>query len=174
MINNFLPAKAQHAINTLTTDTAKGIELKLGQQIDAKISSINQQKTAIQLSIGNKPTDAIIHTETTTSKQLAQQLKTGQNIKLVMTQTQPQAEYKLLTSNQSLKDSPTFKIETHNSKNIPSTLQTADNVKDPHLSKLALEQKITASVLANDKNLRLKLFTPKAVILEFPKTDLAK
>ncbi|MDC9727898.1 MAG: flagellar hook-length control protein FliK, partial [Methyloprofundus sp.] len=40
--------------------------------------------------------------------------------------------------------------------------------------KLALEQKITASVLANDKNLRLKLFTPKAVILEFPKTDLAK
>jgi hypothetical protein len=29
-------------------------------------------------------------------------------------------------------------------------------------------------VLANDKNLTLKLFTPKAITLEFPKSSLAK
>lgn len=99
MINDFLPAKAQHAINTLTTDASKSIDLKVGQQIDAKISSINQQKTAIQLSIGNKRTDVVIHNETSASKLQAQQLQSGQNIKLVMTKLQPQAEYKILIPN---------------------------------------------------------------------------
>ncbi|CAC9537446.1 hypothetical protein [uncultured Gammaproteobacteria bacterium] len=166
MINDFLPAKAQHTINTLTTDASKSIDLKVGQQIDAKISSINQQKTAIQLSIGNKRTDVVIHNETTASKLQAQQLQSGQNIKLVMTKLQPQAESK---------NSPTLKAAIQNTpKSTPANLQTPDNAKNPLLSKLSLDQKITATVLANDKNLTLKLFTPKAITLEFPKSSLAK
>jgi ribosomal protein S1 len=175
MINDFLPAKAQHTINTLTTDASKSIDLKVGQQIDAKISSINQQKTAIQLSIGNKRTDVVIHNETTASKLQAQQLQSGQNIKLVMTKLQPQAEYKILIPNQESKNSPTLKAAIQNTpKSTPANLQTPDNAKNPLLSKLSLDQKITATVLANDKNLTLKLFTPKAITLEFPKSSLAK
>lgn len=175
MIDNFLPAKAQHAINTLTTETSKSLDSKVGQQIDARISSINQQKTAIQLSIGNKRTDVVIHNETAASNQQAKQLQVGQDIKLVMTKSQPHAEYKMLIANQEQKNSPTFKVATqNNSINTPANLQTSANVKNPLLSKLALDQKITATVLSNDKNLTLKLFTPKAITLEFPKSNLAK
>ena len=65
MISNFLPANAQHAIDTLSTQNTKAV--------DARLASINQQKTDIILSIGNKPTDATIHNENSKSLQQANQ-----------------------------------------------------------------------------------------------------
>jgi len=175
MISNFLPANSQHAIDTLTTQNAKAIDLKTGSKIDARISSINQQKTEILLSIGNKRTDVTIHNETSKSQQQANQLQSGQNLKLLVTKPYPQAEFKVLLANQSPKDSPTLKTAEQNTQgNNLTKLQTASHVKNPHLSKLTVNQKITASVINNDKNLTLKLFTPQAVTLEFSKSNLAK
>jgi len=140
MISNSLPANAQHAIDTLATQKTK--------TVDARLASINQQKTDIILSIGNKPTDATIHNETSKSLQQA---------------------------NQDPKDSATLKTATKNTQsNNLANLQTASHVKNPNLAKLAVDQKITASVVNNDKNLTLKLFTPQSVTLEFPKSNLAK
>jgi len=175
MISNFLPANAQHAIDTLSTQNAKAIDLKTGSQIDARISSINQQKTEILLSIGNKRTDVTIHNETSKSQQQANQLQSGQNLKLLITKPYPQAEFKILLANQEQKDSPTLKAaELNTQRNNLTTLQTANHIKSSHLSKLAVGQKITASVINNNKNLTLKLFTPQAVTLEFSKSNLAK
>jgi len=192
MISNFLPANAQHAIDTLTTQNAKAVDLKAGTQIDARISSINQQKTEILLSIGNKRTDVIVHNETSKSQQQANQLQSGQNLKLLITKPYPQAEFKILVADQKQKDSPTLKTkaqladpapkapltlkaaEQNKPRNNLTTLQTASHVKNPHLSKLSVDQKITASVVNNNKNLTLKLFTPQAVTLEFSKSNLAK
>jgi len=141
MISNFLPANAQHAIDTLSTQNTK--------TTDARISNINQQKTDIILSISNDSTDATTRNETSKSLQQA---------------------------NQGSKDSPTLKTATKNTQsNNPTNLQTASHVKNPNLSKLAMDQKITASVVNNDKKgLTLKLFTPQSVTLEFPKSNLEK
>ncbi len=167
MINNFIPAKAQHAINTLTTEPTKLPEIKIGQQIDARISSINQQKTAIQLSIGNKRTDVIIHNETAASQRQAKQLQPGQDIKLVMTKAQPQAEYKLLISNQAQKDSPTLKPapqnNTSSSKNTPANLQTADNARQPLSSNSAKETtSITLQAVKSGEQALPKVLQPPA------------
>jgi len=137
--------------NSLPANAQHAIDTLATQKtktVDARISNINQQKTDIILSIGNDNADDAIHNKTSKSLQQA---------------------------NQDPKNSPTLKTATKNTQsNNLANLQTASHVKNPNLAKLAVDQKITARVVNNDKNLTLKLFTPQSVTLEFAKSSLAK
>ncbi len=188
MIKLPLPAQAQYLLNTLTkNDLPSSLNLKIDQQVNADIIHISPDKKSIQLTIAQQKIATFIHIKSPESKQQLAQLKTGETIKLIVTQLRPQVELKILlappTNNSSKNTTPpstlnhknlTFTLKptisliptTQNNKPtpppVPLLLQTPKNIKYTSiLAQLNHRQQINASIIYVDtKKITIQLLIP--------------
>jgi hypothetical protein len=138
MINLPIPPQAQHLLNTLTLTKSGTENLKIGQQIDASIVQISQDKKNIQLNIKNKKITTFLKNEPPESKQQALSLQSGLAVKLVVIKLQPQPEVKVLVPELLLQSSKTnnTSVSTDIIRNAPTlVLQTNLNASQTEAAK---------------------------------------
>jgi len=158
MINLPIPPQAQHLLNTLTPTKSGTENLKIGQQIDASIVQVSQDKKNIQLSIENKKIAAFLKNEPPESKQQALPLQSGQAVKLVIIKLQPQPEVKVLVPEQLLQSSKTnnTSVPADIKRNAPTlVLQTNLNASQTEAAKtniLPTDPRIAVHILQSPKN----------------------
>jgi len=158
MINLPIPPQAQHLLNTLTPTKSGTENLKIGQQIDANIVQVSQDKKNIQLSIENKKIAAFLKNEPPESKQQALPLQSGQAVKLVVIKLQPQPEVKVLVPEQLLQSSKTnnTSVPADINRNAPTlVLQTNLNASQTEAAKTNIPRtdlRIAVHILQSPKN----------------------
>jgi len=158
MINLPIPPQAQHLLNTLTPTKSGTENLKIGQQIDASIVRVSQDKKNIQLSIENKKIAAFLKNEPPESKQQALPLQSGQAVKLVVIKLQPQPEVKVLVPEQLLQSSKTnnTSVPADIKRNAPTlVLQTNLNASQTEAAKTSIPRtgpRIAEHILQTPKN----------------------
>ena len=158
MINLPIPPRAQHILNTLSPTKSGTENLKIGQQINASIVQVSQDKKNIQLSIENKKIAAFLKNEPSESKQQALPLQSGQAVKLIVIKLQPQPEVKVLTPEQLLQSSKTNStlVPADIKRNAPTLiLQTNLNVSQTEATKTNIprtDPRIAVHILQTPKN----------------------
>jgi len=158
MINLPIPPQAQHLLNTLTPTKSGTENLKIGQQIDASIVQVSQDKKNIQLSIENKKIAAFLKNNTPESKQQTTLLQSGQAVKLVVIKLQPQPEVKVLVPEQLLQSSKTnnASVPADIKRNAPTlVLQTNLNASQTKAAKTNIprtDPRIAVHILQSPKN----------------------
>ncbi|MBE0469276.1 MAG: flagellar hook-length control protein FliK [Methyloprofundus sp.] len=128
MINLAIPAQAQHLLNTLSATKSSTENLKIGQQIDARVIQISQDTKTIQLSIDHKKIAALLKNDTPASKQHTALLQSGQTVTLIVIKLAPQTEVKILLPEQLLQANKTTSntVATDIQRNAPTLILKTD------------------------------------------------